>query len=85
MILKPAFSKRFYIFYNLLTILSLIFYLFVGFVYSMEGTKNTAIVFGIIYIIEKYTELHFTFLRLEAYIWVFFMSIFGYWISLKIH
>jgi len=69
---------------QLLMIVFLFAYLFIGFVYGINGVKNTAITFMVLYIMEKYTELHFD-KGFNIVILVFLFSVSAYLISLYLY
>jgi len=73
-----------YILRQLAMISLLLIYLFFSYVYSINGMRNTAIVFSILYTVEKIIELN---LRLNASIWFITLPLFValYYASLYLH
>tara|TARA_B110000285_G_C14626514_1_gene381492 strand:+ start:303 stop:560 length:258 start_codon:yes stop_codon:yes gene_type:complete len=73
-----------YIARNTLAIISLVFGLFIGQVYVLNGLYNTCVTYLVLWLIEKYAEIFF---RVSYNLVVFAFTIFGlmYWIALTLN
>ena len=69
---------------NILMLLILAAGLFTSTTLSMDGLRNTIIVYGILWAIEKYHELFFA-LSKNVWIYVFTISALSYYLALKIN
>jgi hypothetical protein len=67
---------------NILMLLILVQGTYVSSVYSIEGLKNTTIVYMILWVIEKYFELYFM-LSDNAWMFIFSMSVMVYYLALE--
>ena len=63
---------------------SILSYLVIGNIYNIDGLTNTAIVFSILYLMEKYCEVHLE-MNWNAWILVFIFSFIMYKIALYLH
>jgi len=67
-----------------LMVFFLIVYLYFGYTYSLDGLKNTSIVFLVLYLIEKYSDFHFV-VEWRPEIFMFFISVFLYKAAMWLH
>ena len=73
-----------YIQRQFLMIIFLVAYIYIGSVYGINGMKNTAITFLVLYISEKYVEIHY-YLDAPIVVLGFFASVFAYVVSLYLY
>ena len=73
-----------YIFKQLIMILAVLICLLLGNVFQIDGLTNTAIVYLVLYLMEKYSELHLE-CRWNGWILVFLFSIVLYKTALYLH
>jgi len=77
-------SSKNYMYRQILMICLLIVSLFFGSVWNLNGLYNTASTFALLYILEKYVEIHLE-CRWNGWILVFIISISTYYLALFLH
>ena len=69
---------------NIFTLIALVAGLAISSIYNIEGLRNTAIVYSVLWSIEKYHEIYYTYLK-DAWIFIFTLSLMSYFIAIYIH
>ena len=77
-------DKKTYVLRQFLMVILLIFSLFIGSVWNLNGLFNTACTFAVLYLMEKYVEIHVE-SNWNGWILIFMISIFTYYSALYLH